>query len=39
MGFGPRLYHADDQAIGQVYVAAFDHYRDFRIDRADGGSV
>lgn len=28
---GPRLYHADDQAIGQVYVAAFDHYRDFRV--------
>jgi unsaturated rhamnogalacturonyl hydrolase len=28
---GPRLYHADDQAIGQVYVAAYDHYRDFRV--------
>ncbi len=28
---GPRLYHADDQAIGQVYVAAYDHYRDFRM--------
>src|SRR5262245_11943656 len=25
---GPRLYHADDQLIGQVYAAAFDHYRD-----------
>jgi unsaturated rhamnogalacturonyl hydrolase len=25
---GPRLYHADDQLIGQVYVAAFDHYHD-----------
>jgi rhamnogalacturonyl hydrolase YesR len=23
---GRRLYHADDQAIGQVYAAAFDHY-------------
>ena len=28
---GPRLYHADDQAIGQVYAAAFDHYGDFRM--------
>jgi rhamnogalacturonyl hydrolase YesR len=28
---GPRLYHADDHAIGQVYVAAFDHYADFRM--------
>ena len=28
---GPRLYHADDQAIGQVYTAAFEHYVDFRM--------
>ena len=28
---GPRLYHADDHAIGQVYVGAFDHYGDFRM--------
>lgn len=28
---GPRLYHADDQAIGQVYAAAFDHYGDLRM--------
>ena len=28
---GKRLYHADDHAIGQVYVAAFDHYHDFRM--------
>jgi unsaturated rhamnogalacturonyl hydrolase len=27
---GPRPYHADDQAVGQVYVAAFDHYHDSR---------
>ena len=25
---GERSYHADDQLIGQVYVAAFDHYTD-----------
>jgi rhamnogalacturonyl hydrolase YesR len=25
---GPSLYHANDQAIGQVYAAAFDHYRE-----------
>jgi unsaturated rhamnogalacturonyl hydrolase len=28
---GRRLYHADDHAIGQVYAAAFDHYRDLRM--------
>jgi len=28
---GPRLYHADDQAIGQVYAAAFDRYADVRM--------
>ena len=28
---GPRLYHADDHAIGQVYAASFDHYGDFRM--------
>ena len=27
---GPRLYHADDHAIGQVYATAFDYYRDYR---------
>ena len=25
---GPRTYNADDQAIGQVYAAAYDHYGD-----------
>jgi rhamnogalacturonyl hydrolase YesR len=25
---GGRLYHADDQAIGQAYAAAFDHFGD-----------
>src|SRR5215475_7568257 len=25
---GPRLYNADDQLIGQVYVAAYDRYHD-----------
>jgi unsaturated rhamnogalacturonyl hydrolase len=28
---GPRQYHADDQAIGQVYAAAFDHFGDPRM--------
>ena len=28
---GPRPYHADDQAIGQVYAAAFDHFGDSRM--------
>ena len=28
---GQRLYHADDQAIGQVYAAAFDHYGEFHM--------
>lgn len=28
---GPHLYHADDQAIGQVYAAAFDHFGDPRM--------
>lgn len=28
---GPRLYQADDQAIGQVYAAAFNHFGDSRI--------
>jgi unsaturated rhamnogalacturonyl hydrolase len=25
---GPRTYHADDQAIGQVYAAAYQHFGD-----------
>jgi rhamnogalacturonyl hydrolase YesR len=28
---GRRLYHADDQAIGQTYAAAFDHFGDRRM--------
>jgi unsaturated rhamnogalacturonyl hydrolase len=28
---GPRLYHADDHAVGQVYVVAFDRYGDTRV--------
>lgn len=31
LDWGPPIYYADDHAIGQVYIAAYDHFGDRRM--------
>ena len=31
LNWGPPIYYADNHAIGQVYIAAFDHFGDHRM--------